>query len=111
MSVNAIRLASSEAALHGLGGTLVDPRTGRPAPAADVVAGLLDYAEPGLAVHGDASRVREGVELLVAEGDGAGWQRRTVGATGSLSAMTLAAADLAAAEAREALGPPIAETA
>ncbi|TDN91144.1 glutamate--cysteine ligase [Microbacterium sp. BK668] len=111
VSVNAIRLAEAEAALHGLAGPLVDPRTGRPAPAGEVVAALLDYAEPALAVHGDTARVRRGVEQLVAEGGGAAWQRRTAERLGSLPATVLSAADAAAEEARETLGPPVADSA
>lgn len=98
ISAHAIRLASWDASLRGLRGTLLNPKTRRAAPAADVVRAMLRYAEPGLAAHGDLPTVWDGVERLLADGNGAAWQRRTAAATG-LRAMVLAAADLGASDA------------
>lgn len=96
ISANALRLASWDASLRGLQGTLLDPRTRRAAPAADVVRAMVRYAAPGLDAHGDGLAVREGVERILAEGNAAAWQRRTATAVG-LRGMVLAAADLGAA--------------
>jgi len=110
-SAATLRLASWQAALDGLRGALVDPRTGHPAPAAEVVAALVDFASPGLDAHGDAHRVREGVDRILTEGNGAAWQRATLLAAGTMSAMVLAAADTAMEEALGGPGLPVAQTA
>jgi carboxylate-amine ligase len=96
LSANALRLASWDASLRGLSGTLLHPLTGHTAPAADVVRALLRYAEPGLAAHGDLAAVWDGVERVLTTGNGAAWQRHTAASTG-LRTMVLAAADLGAA--------------
>ena len=59
------------AARHGLGGDLVDPRHGTPAPAAEVVGALLDHIAPALKDLGDADRVAAGAQVLLEEGTGA----------------------------------------
>lgn len=99
ISANALRLAGWDASLRGLRATLLDPRTHLAAPAAEVIRAMVEFAEPGLAAHGDMAEVWDGVERILAEGNGAAWQRRTASAGGGLRAMTLAAADLGAAEA------------
>lgn len=104
ISVNALRLATWAAALRGLSGTLLDPRTRRPAPAAEVVRAMVDFAAPGLAAHGDLGVVTEGVERILSEGNAATWQRATAGAGTDLRGLVLAAADVGAASAHDA-GP------
>jgi carboxylate-amine ligase len=67
--------AEWHAARHGLSGTLVDPRSGTQADAADVVRALLDHTGAALAESGDTERVTAGVERFLAEGTGADRQR------------------------------------
>jgi carboxylate-amine ligase len=67
--------AEWHAARHGLSGTLVDPRSGTQAGAADVVRALLDHTGAALAESGDTERVTAGVERFLAEGTGADRQR------------------------------------
>ncbi|KAA9152147.1 YbdK family carboxylate-amine ligase [Microbacterium lushaniae] len=100
ISVNALRLATWDAALRGLGGTLLDPRTRRPAPAAEVVRAMVEFASPGLEAHGDLGFVGVGVERILSEGNAAAWQRGM--ARGDLRGLVLAAADLGAAPVHDA---------
>jgi carboxylate-amine ligase len=78
-----LRAAVWQAARYGLEGLLVDPLTGRTAPAADVVRSAVDRWRPGLEAHGDRDVVEAGVERILAEGNGASWQRRVAAAEGS----------------------------
>ena len=71
-----LRAAAWRAGRSGLTGDLVHPLTGAPAPAADVVAALLDHVRPALADAGDEQRVAEGIEALLSRGTGADLQRR-----------------------------------
>jgi carboxylate-amine ligase len=71
-----LRVAAWRAGRSGLTGDLVHPLTGTPAPAADVVAALLDHVRPALADAGDEERVTEGIEALLSRGTGADLQRR-----------------------------------
>src|SRR3954462_1228252 len=71
-----LRVAGWRAGRSGLSGDLVDPRTGRPAPAGDVVAALLDHFRPALADAGDEQRVTDGLAALLRRGTGADLQRR-----------------------------------
>ncbi|TYP89131.1 carboxylate-amine ligase [Blastococcus xanthinilyticus] len=84
-------LAAWRASRSGLGGDLVHPRTGRPAPAADVLADLLGHVGPALADAGDQARVTDGVHALLARGTGAELQRRVHRETGDLRAVVRAA--------------------
>jgi glutamate---cysteine ligase / carboxylate-amine ligase len=103
VSAAALRLASWTASLEGLGGVLVDPRTGHPAPAAEVVDALLSYAAPGLVEHGDLDAVAAGVDRLLRHGTGADIQRREAAASGSLARMVLAAAEQSRSDTPRAL--------
>jgi glutamate---cysteine ligase / carboxylate-amine ligase len=86
-----LRLSAWRAGRSGLGGDLVHPRTGRPAPAADVLGDLLDHVRPALADVGDERRVSEGVAALLDRGTGADLQRRVHRRTGDLAAVVRAA--------------------
>ena len=70
-----VRGAQWRAARYGLAGELVDPATGRPAPAGDVVAQLVGYVRPALEQQGDAVFVDGAVQALLAGGTGAVRQR------------------------------------
>jgi carboxylate-amine ligase len=50
--------------------------TGRPAPAADVLAALLDHVRAALADAGDEQRVAQGLQDLLRRGTGSDLQRR-----------------------------------
>src|SRR3954468_22150809 len=93
-----LRLAAWRAARSGLAGELVDPRTGRPAPAAEVAGALLEHLGPALADAGDEERVRGGVAKLLRRGAGADLQRRVHEETGDLSAVVRAAVAVTAGQ-------------
>ena len=94
VSTEVLRLAAWRAARSGLGGDLVHPRTGRPAPAADVVGALLAHVRPALADAGDEQRVADGLATVLRRGTGADLQRRVRRETGDLSAVVRAAVDV-----------------
>ncbi len=89
-----LRVAAWRAGRSGVSGELVHPRTGRPAPAADVVAALLDHVTPALEASGDRGRVADGVAAVLARGTGADLQRRVHRDTGDLAAVVRAAVEL-----------------
>jgi carboxylate-amine ligase len=70
-----LRVASWRAGRSGLTGDLVHPLTGRPAPAADVLAALLAHVRPALADAGDEQRVTAGVRTVLRRGTGSTLQR------------------------------------
>jgi carboxylate-amine ligase len=72
----------------------VHPRTGRPAPAADVLTALLDHVRPALADAGDDRRVTDGIAELLHRGTGADLQRAVHRDTGDLHAVVRAAVEL-----------------
>ncbi|WP_456556952.1 carboxylate-amine ligase [Blastococcus sp. SYSU D00922] len=86
-----LRVAAWRAGRSGLGGDLVHPVTGRPAPAADVVGDLLGHVRPALADAGDEQRVTDGLAALLRRGTGADFQRRVHRQTGDLAAVVRAA--------------------
>ncbi len=71
-----IRLAAWQAALSGVGGDLVSPLSGRPAPALEVVGQLVDHVRPALERNGDLDAVGQGVQDVFTRGNGAVRQRR-----------------------------------
>ena len=86
-----LRLAAWRAGRSGLSGELLHPRTGRPAPASDVLGDLLDHVRPALAEAGDEQRVHDGVRALLDRGTGADLQRSVLASTGDLGAVVAAA--------------------
>jgi carboxylate-amine ligase len=89
-----LRLAAWRAGRSGLAGDLVHPRTGSPAPAAEVVAALLDQVRAALADAGDEHRVADGLATLLRRGTGADLQRRVHRETGDLAAVVRAAVEV-----------------
>jgi len=77
-----LRLASWRAGRSGVGGDLVHPCTGRPAPADEVVTALLEHVRPALADAGDEQRVADGMAAILRRGTGADLQRRIHRETG-----------------------------
>jgi carboxylate-amine ligase len=94
-----LRLATWRAGRSGLTADLVDPRTGRPAPAAEVVGALLEHVREALADAGDEQRVSQGIGELLRRGTGADLQRRVHEETGDLSAVVRAAVEVTAGNA------------
>jgi len=86
-----VRVAAWRAGRSGISGDLVHPRTGRPAPAADVVAALVDHVRGALADSGDLGTVEHGVAEVFRRGTGADLQRRVFAETGQLDAVVQAA--------------------
>lgn len=80
-----LRLANWQASRAGLGENLLDPLTGRPRPAGEVVHQLLDHVRPALRECGDEVAVTEALERVLAVGNGADRQRDTWERTGSLA--------------------------
>jgi carboxylate-amine ligase len=70
-----LRMASWQASNFGVRGDLLDFGSFRPAPAADVVASLVDYLEPVLAEQGELEFVRNGIATILERGTGAEEQR------------------------------------
>ncbi|MDD7939874.1 glutamate--cysteine ligase [Actinomycetospora lutea] len=80
--VEALRLAHWRASRRGLGEHLVDPRTGRPAPAAAVLEALREHVADALTDAGDHERASDGLARLLADGTGAARQRAATGRAG-----------------------------
>jgi glutamate---cysteine ligase / carboxylate-amine ligase len=77
--IEMLRAARWVARRYGLTGSLLDPRTGSPRPARQIVDLVLDHVADALNAAGDEDVVREGVQRLFADGGGAGRQREVAG--------------------------------
>ena len=88
-----LRAAHWRAGRHGLADHLLDPLTGEPAPADDVLGLLVDTVRPALASAGDEDRVQAGLARLASRGGGATRQRQAYERTGEVSGVV---ADLVA---------------
>jgi carboxylate-amine ligase len=89
-----VRGAHWRAARWGLASELVSPLTGLPAPAAAVVASLVDHVRPALEAAGDLDEVTALVDQLLGRGTGADRQRAAFARSGSFDdvlAMAVAA--------------------
>ncbi|WP_433306256.1 carboxylate-amine ligase [Actinoplanes sp. CA-030573] len=71
----------------GLGGTLLDVRSGVARPAWDLVGELTELIGPALRRHGDHEAAHEGLGRLGREGTGADRQRRWLSARGDVLAV------------------------
>lgn len=69
-----VRAWSWQASRHGGAGPLIDPATGTPRPAGQVVAGLLGRLAPVLSEYGELAAVESAVGEML--GDGAGFLRQ-----------------------------------
>jgi glutamate---cysteine ligase / carboxylate-amine ligase len=85
-----LRLAAWRASHSGLDGDLVHPATGRPAPAADVVAALVEHVRPALADNGDLALVEGHLARLLSRGPGSTLQRAVFIESGDLQAVVRA---------------------
>ncbi|GGX83761.1 putative glutamate--cysteine ligase 2-2 [Streptomyces minutiscleroticus] len=88
-----LRGAAWRAARSGLEGALVDPRTRREAPAAQVVRDLLWHLRPALEADGDWTTVRALAEEALADGSAAHRLRRTAADEDLLACVDLAVAE------------------
>jgi carboxylate-amine ligase len=79
-----LRLAAFQASRHGTSQLLLDPLTGQPEPAWQVVDSLLEHVRPGLEKHDDLDRVTQSLAVIRDEGTGAARQRETHERTGQL---------------------------
>ncbi len=94
--VERLRAATWRAGRSGLTGDLVAPPAFRPAPARDVVRGLLEHVRPALVDHGDVDRVERLLDELWVRGTGATQQRawfRAGGAAAVVDGAVAATAD------------------
>ncbi|MGY1840705.1 MULTISPECIES: carboxylate-amine ligase [unclassified Modestobacter] len=82
-----VRVAAWRAGRSGLDDVLVNPRSGRPAPAGEVLDALLAHVRPALADAGDLERVEDGLAELRGRGTGARLQRTVLAETGDLAAV------------------------
>lgn len=80
-----IRLATWQAARHGLDDRILSAHTFRPEPARDVVAQLVDHVRPALRRNGDEPLVTHQLEQVFAHGNGATRQRAVMEKTGQLT--------------------------
>jgi carboxylate-amine ligase len=85
--VEVLRLAAWRAGRSGVGSTLVDPRSWVPAPAADVLQGLVDHVGKALRANGDGDVVTELLSAVLARGTGATRQRAVFAREGALEAV------------------------
>lgn len=70
------------AARRGIGGSVIDPSTGRVVPLVDAAARLIDHVRPALTDFGDEDFVTEHLARILAEGTGAERQERAHAADG-----------------------------
>lgn len=92
--IEALRLAHWRAARWGLTEELVDPRSGKPAAAGDVLRALQEHVSGALADAGDAELADEGCARVLAHGTGSVRQRAAIEAAGGdLAAAARAAVD------------------
>ena len=80
-----LRVAAWRAARSGMSAELVDPRTGKPVAAWELVAELVEQLSPALRRCGDEQLVAEGLARLRAQGTGADRQRAAFAPRSSLA--------------------------
>jgi carboxylate-amine ligase len=88
-----LRLANWRAGRSSVDGPLLDPLTGRPRAAGDVVEKLVEHVSEALESTGDHAWVVDGVERILNEGTGAHHQRAAFERGGDLRSVVLAAAE------------------
>lgn len=82
-----LRAASWRAARSGLGGQLLHPWDWTPAPAAEIVAMLLEHVRPALDAAADLPTVEGLLAVRIRDGESAARQRALFRRTGSLDAV------------------------
>jgi carboxylate-amine ligase len=79
-----VRVAAWRAARSGVSAELVDPRTGKPVPAWQLVSELIEQLRPALSRYGDEQLVADGLARLRSHGTGADRQRASFAVRTSL---------------------------
>jgi glutamate---cysteine ligase / carboxylate-amine ligase len=79
-----LRLAMWQAGHDGVDGTLLDPGTGRPRLAAEVLGALVEKVRPALEHSGDLDLVEHRLDEVLARGTGARVQRAVLDGGGDL---------------------------
>jgi carboxylate-amine ligase len=99
--IETARLAMWRAGRSGLSGELVDPRSGRPAPAGEVLDALIEHTRPALADAGELDLVTGRLSDVRRRGGGSARQREAWESAGRLEDVVTAAVRATAAP----LGP------
>jgi glutamate---cysteine ligase / carboxylate-amine ligase len=86
-----LRLWTWRASRSGVTGRLIDPASGTPAPAADVVSRLLDVVRPVLVDYGEEDPVEAVVAQVLRQGTGSHLQREAFAARGDVRDVIAAA--------------------
>jgi glutamate---cysteine ligase / carboxylate-amine ligase len=94
MATTLLRAATWRAARSALSGDLLDPFSGLPRPAAEVVASLVAHVAPALDATGDRAQVDQTLSRLLARGPGATRQHELFARSADLHRLVLDAADL-----------------
>ncbi|WP_329041792.1 glutamate--cysteine ligase [Streptomyces sp. NBC_00178] len=84
VAVSMLRMAAWQAGRSGMDGDLLDPRTMRPAPAADVARALLAHVSDALEASGDLGSAEKALRDVETRGTGARTQRDLLASSGSL---------------------------
>ncbi|MEV7404210.1 glutamate--cysteine ligase [Streptomyces sp. NPDC091267] len=82
-----LRMAAWQAARSGLEGRLLNPRTMRPEPAADVIGALLAHVRAALEDTDDFGSAEKALKNVLQRGTGARTQREALTRAGSLGAV------------------------
>jgi len=93
VSVLQLRTWSWQASRSGVCGMLVNPLTGRPSPAGDVVAGLLSHIDQVLVEWQESALVERVITSILRNGSGAERQRESYMKTKELASVVLEAAE------------------
>lgn len=91
VSATVLRAWMWQASRCGVESYLVDPRTGTPAPAGDVVTRLLEHLHPVLTEYDELDAVETVLATILREGTGAHHQREAHGAEKNLTGVIRAA--------------------
>ncbi|MFI7585719.1 glutamate--cysteine ligase [Spongisporangium articulatum] len=83
--IELLRGAAWRASYSGLSGDLVDPTSGKPAPAPAVLERLVATIAPALRRHGDLDAVEASLDRVLARGTGADLQRAAFARRGDLA--------------------------
>ena len=93
MATTLLRAATWRAARSALTADLLDPFSGLPRPAVEVVASLVAHVAPALDATGDRAHVDRALSRLLARGPGATRQHELLARSADLHRLVLDAAD------------------
>ena len=108
MPASLLRAWSWQASRTGVEDRLIDPATGAPAPAGDVVARFLEILRPVLTEYGEEEQVEAVITDILRRGSGARHQRQTYATRHDLREVVVAAVEAAHRAPAEAPTNPIA---